>query len=137
MGTIAFVILSPPNEDLPLMLSFPAGSSFSFYYPFLGLPGQPWQATNIPRGEYERHGSISVMAGLDPAIDVFVSAKEVKTWITGTSPVMTSESRHSHHRFDRSDPAFPAQWFYGSFVLPGDRAFCHHPQRNAFALSPA
>ena len=30
------------------------------------------------------------MAGLDPAIHVFASVKESKTWITGTSPVMTS-----------------------------------------------
>jgi hypothetical protein len=31
-----------------------------------------------------------VMAGLDPAIHVLVSAKKKrKTWITGTSPVMT------------------------------------------------
>jgi hypothetical protein len=29
------------------------------------------------------------MAGLDPAIHVFVSRQESKTWITGTSPVMT------------------------------------------------
>jgi hypothetical protein len=29
-----------------------------------------------------------VMAGLDPAIHVFASG-ESKTWITGTSPVMT------------------------------------------------
>ena len=31
----------------------------------------------------------SVMAGLDPAIHVFVSNRKGKTWITGTSPVMT------------------------------------------------
>jgi hypothetical protein len=31
-----------------------------------------------------------VMAGLDPAIHVFV-VKESKTWITGTSPVMTRD----------------------------------------------
>jgi hypothetical protein len=29
------------------------------------------------------------MAGLDPAIHVFVPAKQSKTWIAGTSPVMT------------------------------------------------
>jgi hypothetical protein len=29
-----------------------------------------------------------VLAGLDPAIHVF-ACKESKTWITGTSPVMT------------------------------------------------
>jgi len=23
----------------------------------------------------------------------------------------------SHHRFSRSNPAFPAQWFYGLYVL--------------------
>jgi hypothetical protein len=32
------------------------------------------------------------MAGLDPAIHVFVSLKKSKAWITGTSPVMTSVS---------------------------------------------
>jgi len=30
------------------------------------------------------------MAGLDPAIHVFASQKASKTWITGTSPVMTA-----------------------------------------------
>jgi len=30
------------------------------------------------------------MAGLDPAIHVFVPHEESKTWITGTSPVMTA-----------------------------------------------
>jgi hypothetical protein len=29
------------------------------------------------------------MAGLDPAIHVLSPAKKSKTWITGTSPVMT------------------------------------------------
>jgi hypothetical protein len=29
------------------------------------------------------------MAGLDPAIHVFVCREKRKTWITGTSPVMT------------------------------------------------
>jgi hypothetical protein len=39
-----------------------------------------------------------VMAGLDPAIHVFVARTKSKTWITGTSPVMTSidASLHSH-----------------------------------------
>jgi hypothetical protein len=32
--------------------------------------------------------------------------------------------RASHHRFTGSDPAFPAQWFYGFLrARPGDRAF--------------
>jgi hypothetical protein len=31
-----------------------------------------------------------VMAGLDPAIHVFSSLTRSKTWITGTSPVMTA-----------------------------------------------
>src|SRR5579871_336210 len=39
-------------------------SPFSFYDPFLGLPGQPWQAANIPRGDHERHGSIPSWPGL-------------------------------------------------------------------------
>jgi hypothetical protein len=30
-----------------------------------------------------------VMAGLDPAIHVFVPQKRSKTWIAGTSPTMT------------------------------------------------
>jgi hypothetical protein len=34
------------------------------------------------------------MAGLDPAIhDFFAAKKEGKTWITGTSPVMTAAMR--------------------------------------------
>jgi hypothetical protein len=37
----------------------------------------------------ERRFARFVMAGLDPAIHVFVSQKKSKTWITGTSPVMT------------------------------------------------
>jgi hypothetical protein len=32
------------------------------------------------------------MAGLDPAIHVFVFESGIKTWITGTSPVMTDET---------------------------------------------
>jgi hypothetical protein len=31
------------------------------------------------------------MAGLVPAVHVFASRNESKTWITGTSPVMTTE----------------------------------------------
>jgi hypothetical protein len=30
------------------------------------------------------------MAGLDPAIHVFLTSTKSKTWITGTSPVMTN-----------------------------------------------
>jgi hypothetical protein len=38
------------------------------------------------------------MAGLDPAIHVFVSnMKESKTWITGSSPVMTADKPASLH----------------------------------------
>jgi hypothetical protein len=29
------------------------------------------------------------MAGLDPAIHAFLPLKEIKTWITGISPMMT------------------------------------------------
>ena len=36
-------------------------------------------------------GLSAVMAGLDPAIHVFGCAEVSKTWITGTSPVMTDE----------------------------------------------
>jgi hypothetical protein len=35
------------------------------------------------------------MAGLVPAIHVFVSQTESKAWITGSSPVMTRESAAS------------------------------------------
>jgi hypothetical protein len=32
----------------------------------------------------------------------------------------------------RSQPAFPAQWFYGFLrALPGDRLVCHRHQRDA------
>jgi hypothetical protein len=31
------------------------------------------------------------MAGLDPAIHVFLLSRHLKAWITGTSPVMTIE----------------------------------------------
>ena len=36
--------------------------------------------------------AIFVMAGLDPAIHVFLAVTIFKTWITGTSPVMTMTS---------------------------------------------
>ncbi len=32
---------------------------------------------------------LTVMAGLDPAIHVFASTKQVKTWMPGTRPGMT------------------------------------------------
>ena len=36
-----------------------------------------------------------------------------------------------------NDPAFPARWFTVSFVLSlAIGLFCHHPRRNALALSP-
>jgi hypothetical protein len=37
------------------------------------------------------------MAGLDPAIHVFTLRQESKTWITGSSPVMTMISHFSNN----------------------------------------
>jgi hypothetical protein len=44
---------------------------------------------------------------------------------------------HSHHRFSRSVPAFPAQWFYGFLrALPGDQALLPPSSARCKALSP-
>jgi len=44
----------------------------------------------MPRTYVTPCNDISVMAGLDPAIHAFRPKKGSKTWITGTSPVMTA-----------------------------------------------
>ena len=40
----------------------------------------------------DRHLPVTVMAGLVPAIHAFASA-QLKTWMPGTSPSMTSQSQ--------------------------------------------
>jgi hypothetical protein len=41
------------------------------------------------RGGQSGGGWLFVMAGLDPAIHVFLASVETRTWIPGTSPGMT------------------------------------------------
>ena len=43
-------------------------------------------------------------------------------------PPATKKAGGSDHRFSRSTPAFPAQWFYGLYELsPVTGLFCHRP----------
>jgi hypothetical protein len=77
---------------------------------FAGAPAepernQPLDRTDLPVGPISRVVSSLVMAGLDPAIYVFVAKAKSKTWITGSSPVMTlnvlqpkRELRNPHER---------------------------------------
>jgi len=164
------------------MLSIPAGSSFSFYDPFLGLPGQPWQAANIPRGDHERHGSIPSWPGLTrPSIIPSKGACEaldarIKSGHDEFARVSTSRSRGalrpSFSKFETAQKqraqGMPGVWlarslackqrkhtskvttgspqrsgipctigFNGCFVLSLVIGLsCHHPRRNAQALSP-
>src|SRR4051812_49965906 len=72
------------------------------------------------------------MAGLDPAIHVFcLTRKESKTWITGTSPVMTvpdqtatdlifKQRRHPPRHCERSEAIHAARkkvWIASSLAL--------------------
>jgi len=49
-------------------------------------------------------------------------------------PPCVKKARGRNHRYGRSNPAFPAQWFDGLFrALPGDRAFLPpSPRENRF-----
>ena len=80
-----------------------------------------WRAGRWPFSPRDRKGAGN--AGREPHPQPRVEMKE--------------PHEHSHHRFSRNIPAFPAQWFYGFLrALPGDLALLPPSSARCKASSP-